>query len=61
MKVVTGSVLIGLMLCSCIKQLYDHNDNGEPNYMRAYLIDTVSILNPIKIVVKERGMSASFM
>ena len=51
-----GLFLISLLLISsCRQALYDINYKGEENYKSFYVVDTVSIENPVRVYSKKHG------
>jgi hypothetical protein len=44
-----------LLIFSCKQKLYDLNYKGEENYKSFYLVDTISIENPVRVYSRKHG------
>jgi hypothetical protein len=45
----TAITTLLFLLCSCSRKIYDSNYKGEPNYESFYLVDTIIIIEPVRI------------
>jgi len=51
-----GLFLISLLLISsCRQTLYDSNYKGEEKYKSLYIVDTISIKNPVRVYSQKYG------
>lgn len=49
MKNKLNYLLTLLILCSCSRNSWDRNYKGEPNYSNFYIVDTIKVIDPVRI------------